>query len=108
MPAYIYIFIYKERYNNHTKSFTHEKYNKETELEKYVWELKDQHKVPTIKWKVLKKVNGKSSAKFCKLCSMEKLFIIKSLDDTNLLKKKSELVSKCRHLNKNLLSDSRE
>ena len=28
---------FKERYNNHSKSFNHEKYKNETELSKYVW-----------------------------------------------------------------------
>ena len=32
--------IFKERHNNHNKSFNHEKYENETELSKYVWKLK--------------------------------------------------------------------
>ena len=36
---------------------------------------------------------------------MEKLYIIKSLDNKDMLNKRSELVSKCRHNKKNLLSN---
>ena len=39
----------------------------------------------------------KVSPNYCKLCLTEKFFIIKSLDDSNLLNKTSELVSKSRH-----------
>ena len=39
----------------------------------------------------------------CKLCLSEKFYIIKSLNDPNLLNKKSELVNTCRHQSKLLL-----
>ena len=42
---------------------------------------------------------------YCKLCLTEKFYIIQFLDDKNLLNKKCELVSKCRHQNKLLLSN---
>ena len=32
---------FKERFNNHSKSFRQKKYSKETESSKYVWTLKD-------------------------------------------------------------------
>ena len=34
---------FKERYNNHTKSFRNKKYAKETELSKYVWDLQENN-----------------------------------------------------------------
>ena len=40
------------------------------------------------------------SSNYCKLCLTEKFYVIESLADKNLLSKKSELVSKCRHQNK--------
>ena len=40
---------FKDRYRNHVKSFNNEKYQKETELSKYIWELKDKDKEPMIK-----------------------------------------------------------
>ena len=38
--------------------------------------------------------------------STEKFYIIESLDDKNLLNKKCELVSKCRHQNRLLLCNT--
>ena len=45
---------------------------------------------------------------FCKLCLSEKFYIIKSLNDPNLLNKKSELVNTCRHQSKLLLKSSKK
>ena len=42
-------------------------------------------------------------SKKCILCLQEKFEIITHLDQENLLNKKSELISKCRHENKLLL-----
>ena len=44
----------------------------------------------------------------CKLYLTEKLFIIKSFDNNQLLKKKSELVNTCRHKNKLFLKSLKE
>ena len=46
---------------------------------------------------------GKSVINNCHLCLSEKLFIIKSLDNVNMLNKKSESILKCDHINKRLL-----
>ena len=94
---------FKLRYSNHVKDFKHKKYVKNTELSKYIWLLKDDEIVPTVTWKLLKKVNSKARSNYCKLCLNEKLFIINSLSDTNLLNKKSEFVNGCRHQNKLLI-----
>ena len=74
-----------------------------TELSKYVWNLKNLGITPIVKWRIVKKVNSKVSPNCCKSCLTEKLFIIKSLDDCNLLSERSELVGECRHQNKLLL-----
>jgi hypothetical protein len=89
---------FKERYNNHTKSFKHKKYEKETELSKYIWTLKRKHKNYTIKWDIIKKTNtGKRKSGQCNLCLEEKLQILKN---NNIINKRSELISKCRHNNR--------
>ena len=49
------------------------------------------------------KVLSKTEFNFCKLCLSEKFYIIKLLNDPNLLNKKSELVNTCRHQTKLLL-----
>ena len=74
-----------------------------TELSKCIWNLKNQGMTSIVKWRIVKKVNSKVSPNYCKLCLTGKFFIIKSRDDCNLLNKRSELVSKCRHQNKLLL-----
>ena len=94
---------FKERYENHKKSFRHKEYSTEPDLAKYCWELKDKGAVPTVKFSIAKCVKGKSLINNCSLCLSEKLFIIRSLDDVNMLNKKSEFISKCRHINKRLL-----
>ena len=66
------------------RDFKHKRNMKCTELSKYIWSLKNQF---------CEKVNSNVSPNYCKLCSKEKFFIIKSLDDCNLLNKKSELGS---------------
>ena len=85
------------------KSLLDIEYSTETDLAKYCWELKDKGAVPTVKFSIAKCVKGKSLINNCSLCLSEKLFIIRSLDDVNMLNKKSEFISKCRHINKRLL-----
>ena len=62
--------------------------------------MKSQGIIPKIKWRIIKKIKSVVSSNYCKLRLTEKFYIIESLDDKNLLNKKSELVSKCRHQNK--------
>ena len=83
--------------------FKHPKYRNGAGLSKYVWELKDAHISPVTEWSIVRKVLSKMQLIFCKLCLSEKFYIIKSLNDPNLLNKKSELVNTCRHQSKLLL-----
>ena len=84
---------FKEKNHNHTRPFRLQSYSKDTQLSKYVWELKNENKISFIKWRILR-------FNYCKLCWMEKLYINNSIGDERLLNKKSEFVSKCRHQNK--------
>ena len=86
-----------------TKSFRLKKYSKETELSKYIWELKRENKTAIIKWRILRKIHAKPRFNFCKLYLMEKLYINNSIRDERLLNKKSEFVNKCCHQDKLLL-----
>ena len=94
---------FKERYRNHTRDFRHQKYENSTELAKYIWQLKRNNISFSVKWTIITKVYGNPNSLLCKLCLTEKLWIINFINDDNLLNKKSELISKCRHLNKHLL-----
>ena len=94
--------IFKERFNNHSKSFRQKKYSKETELSKYVWTLKDKGIDYVIKWAILRKSNTfKRKTGICNLCLEEKYSILcEKLSNKDLLNKRSEMISKCRHGNR--------
>ena len=74
------------------KSFRHREYNTETDLANYCWELKDKGAVPTVNFSIAKRVKGKSLINNYSLRLSKKLFIIRNLDDVNMLNKKSEFV----------------
>ena len=93
---------FKTRLGVHKEGFNHRKYSKGCELAKYVWEIKDSHKTYDIKWKILKKVNGRSIGGACKLCTTEKLCIIEHPNADKLLNSNS--IQKCRHDAKYMLS----
>ena len=94
---------FKEQYENHKKSFRHKEYSTETDLAKYCWELKNEDAMPTVNFFITKRVKGKSLINNCSLCLSEKLFIIRNLDKVNMLNKKTDIISKCCHINKQLL-----
>ena len=91
---------FKERYNGHKSSFRDRKKQFSTELSKYIWGLKGENKDYDIQWKVLGSAPSYTNiSKKCKLCTLEKYFIIcKSTLAT--LNKRSELISTCRHKGK--------
>ena len=89
---------FKDRYRNHTKSFRHSKYEKDTELSKYIWDLKKEEIGYTVKWDILKRSNTfKRATGQCNLCLEEKLAIITYKG--RIINRRSELISKCRHRN---------
>ena len=97
---------WKKRYANHKQSFKHKKYSKETMLSKYIWDLKEKNKNFNLQWSILKSAPAYNNiSKKCMLCLQEKFEIITHLNQENLLNKKSELISKCRHENKYLLKN---
>ena len=96
---------FKERFRNHMKEFKYDKYRNNTELSKYIWKLNDMNITPIIEWSIVKKVYSKTQLNFCKLCLSEKLYIMKSINDPNLLNKKSEFVNACHHQGKLLLKN---
>ena len=68
-----------------------------------MWKLKRDKTDFTIKCSIVERVNGNANSTRCNLCLTEKLWIINSINDENCLNKRSELISKCRHLKKVLL-----
>ena len=94
---------FKKRFSNHKKSFNAQKYRNETELSKEVWKIKNSNFIPTITWSILKLCApfNRNNLK-CKLCLTEK-FLIATYPQDNILNTRSDLISKCRHVNKHLL-----
>ena len=91
---------FKERYNNHKCSFRNKSREKNTELSKYVWELKEKDINYFINWDIAMKVQKYScGSQKCDLCICEKLLIARA-DPNALLNKHDDLVSKCHHRNK--------
>ena len=76
-------------------------------LVKYVWKLKQKHNIkPTLKWYISKSVPSYSNiTKSCMLCLHEKFEILTYPNQDELLNKRSELASKCRHVSKYPLSN---
>ena len=88
---------FKERYRNHKKSFNLIRCEKETELSKYIWELKFKEKAFAIDWSILKHSTPYAPGSTrCNLCNEEKLSIMKA-DQKTLLNKRSEIFGKSRH-----------
>ena len=86
-------------------SFRHEKYENQTELSKYIWNLKREGKIFRVKWDILRRAPAYSNlSKRCDLCLAEKLMII-TADKSRMLNKRSEIISKCWHQNKFYLSN---
>ena len=94
---------FKERFENHKTEFCYAKYRNSTQLSTYIWQLRDLQMTPKVSWEIAAVSKCETRIDSCKLCLTEKLFIIKSFDNNQLLNKKSELVNTCRHKNKLLL-----
>ena len=92
---------FKTRYGNHLFSFRHREHSTQSDLSKYIWELKDKNKEYSLKWNIEAKTSPyKSGSSRCNLCLTEKLKIAQHKNSETLLNKRAEIVSKCRHRNK--------
>ena len=92
---------FKPRFYNHTKSFRDR--GNETELSKYIWQLKDESKSYSIRWSIFMYATPyKCGTRRCNLCLTQK-YVIARADQEHLLNKRTEIISKCRHGNKYLI-----
>ena len=99
--------IFKSRYGTHKTSFNHPSHRDETELSKHVWKLKEKGIRHTIKFSVLLQcAPRRAGANTCNLCLWEKLFIMEAGEGA--LNQRDELLSKCRHINKFLLNNTKK
>ena len=96
---------FKERFTNHQSSFKHQNQKESTALSKHIWDLKEQRKAHDICWSIAATAPAYNpNSKTCHLCLMEKTLILTS-DHPYPLNKRTELLSKCRHRRKYLLSN---
>ena len=100
--------VFATHHSNHvietTRSFRNERYRNPTELNKYVWGLKDKKVDYHIKWRIVRHAKSYSNVtKKCNLCLWEKYYII-CRPDLATLNNRNELVTSCRHAKKFLLN----
>ena len=77
---------------------------KKSELAKYVWKLKKKGLKYEIKWSIIKHARPyRKGSHYCDLCLTEKVVI--AFADESSLNKRSEINSKCRHMNEFKLSN---
>ena len=78
----------------------------DTELSNKIWKLKEQKKNVDISWEILGVHQSyNTSTKRCMLCLNEKLAVALRKED-NILNKRTEIISKCRHSIKYKLANS--
>ena len=95
---------FKFLYSNHTKAFRHQHKN-DTELSKCIWDLKNAGIHYNITWSIAAYASAyRCGTRRCDLCITEK-YIIARANQKNLLNKRTEIISKCRHRNKFILKN---
>ena len=86
-----------KRFRFHKSSMKHRDSRNHTSLSKKVWQLRDQGFSPKVKFSIFLKSNSASTcAKRCNLCISEKKSILVE-NSPNLLNRRAEIFSKCRH-----------
>ena len=88
--------VFKERFNGHKMAFRHSNKRNNTELSKYVSELKEQKRPYNLKWAIIRRAKAyDNKSKRCQLCTLEKYYII-CRPELGTLNKRNELASGCR------------
>ena len=96
---------FKIRHGNHKCDFKMPSRRNATKLASYVWSLKDEDKEHTISFKPKQRAPSYNPiAGRCKLCLTEKLLILQS-NNSSYLNQRTELLAKCRHRNRYILSN---
>ena len=97
--------VFKLRYANHKKTLNKIKYQTDTELSNKYWNIITANKTPNKAWEILgtHKSYNQISKQYLP-CLNEKLAIALHKDD-NMLNRRSEVISKCRHRSKYTLAN---
>ena len=86
-------------------SFRHRHHKQDTELSKHIWKLQDKGINFNVKWSVAAYASTyRCGSRRCDLCLTEK-YVTARANHKNLLNKRTELISKCRHRNKYILKN---
>ena len=94
---------FKKRFANHKSSFNHQRYKNSTSLSVELWKVKELNGNPDVSWRIIRKAKAYTpETKHCALCLNEK-YEIANYPEENLLNKRTEIISKCRHRRKHLL-----
>ena len=96
----------RNRYYNHQQSFWNEDYKNSTTLSTYLRSIKStsEEQNVNLSWEVMRQAAPYSNiSRRCLLCLHEKLAVAFYPNPEELLNKRSDMISKCRHLNKFLL-----
>ena len=95
---------FKERFGNHKSDCKLEHRRHATKLSGYVWELRDKNLQATLNYKIKESAPAYNPVTDkCRLCLVEKLEILLA-DEKKYINDRSELMAKCRHTNKFILS----
>ena len=93
--------LYINRHSNHPPPIIQELLifvNKRINSSKHVWNLKKENRQFSIRWAIVKQLPaGRNGKRNCTLCLEEKLMIMKGRSK-NILNRRSEMFSKCRHV----------
>ena len=96
----------KTRISQHTTDFKYSKNETNTTLAQHIHKLQNEGKRYQLKWSLLDRGPVYNSiTKKCRLCLLEKFYIIFKAD-TASLNKRSELFNTCRHRNQKILGKS--
>ena len=94
---------FKERYTAHKASFNHEHKSTSTSLSKHIWKLKKTDTKFNVSWCIMKQATPyKKETQMCQLCLTEKT-LISLADPKKTLNQRNEIISKCRHRDRQLL-----
>ena len=96
---------FKLRWNAHNSDARHIANRHNTTLANHIWNLKETNQVFTKEWKI--ELSAKSycpELKYCNTCSTEKYWIMKHHKLRKLTNRRTEILCKCRHRAKFLLS----
>lgn len=114
MPMMTYIGsterFFKLRWYEHNTSFNNDKSKKKTKnnsttISTYIWKLKHRGLKPQIEWSIKAKAHAyEAGSTQCDLCLTEKMHIMFA-DSEAALNSRNELLYKCRHMKKFLLSE---